>query len=274
MPMTRVPQKLVNLVFSTDALLLADTRMGYTSAADFTVSAGDVVFAVAESRGYTVLASGASGQDATTAGGVKLAATTAALLPGDLDGDDIITGTSEDTGLISPAQIQAKLDDYQAALPSAEQIKYMHVIHSYGTSVDAGGATAGSRTVRPLNVVKINEIEGASLSSNVITLPAGVYQITGYSAGFSVNSFKAFIYNITNSTDLMIGTAARSDNSDPSSAMSHFMDKVTLTGVTEIRIEQWVENTNGTAGLGKSVGDGAAEVYARIYIARLGDYVT
>ncbi|TNE46858.1 MAG: hypothetical protein EP341_09560 [Sphingomonadales bacterium] len=64
----------VNYNFSTVALLLADTAMSYTAGAAKYVAAGDIV--EAEGFRYEVAASGATDNDLTTSGGVKLYALT------------------------------------------------------------------------------------------------------------------------------------------------------------------------------------------------------
>ena len=76
------------------------------------------------------------------------------------------------------------------------------------TSGTAGGtATSGSFLKRTLNTTLTNEISGASLSSDVITLPAGTYYINARVPFYSnVEYVKVKLRNTSDSTDALFGS--------------------------------------------------------------------
>ena len=76
------------------------------------------------------------------------------------------------------------------------------------TSGTAGGtATSGSFQTRTLNTVMTNEISGASLSSSVITLPAGTYYINARQPFYGqIQYIKVKLRNTSDSTDTLFGS--------------------------------------------------------------------
>ena len=60
----------------------------------------------------------------------------------------------------------------------------LHVRDEKASGTD-GGTSANGIVDRDLNTVKVNEITGASLSSNQITLPSGTYYVEGMTATFA-----------------------------------------------------------------------------------------
>lgn len=71
--------------------------------------------------------------------------------------------------------------------------------------------TAGSWQQRKLNTTVTNEISGASLGSNRITLPAGTYWIDADShfSSDQIATFQSKLYNVTDTTDTVFGTLAQ-----------------------------------------------------------------
>lgn len=171
---------------------------------------------------------------------------------------DAATSTSE--AVISPAKLRAAFDAYKP--------KLMHLQHRVASGSNGGATSAGARVTRPLNTVATNEITGASLASNVITLPAGTYEVDGYSIGYGCDFFKAVLRNNTASTDLLIGTTERSDNSDFSTPRSTFFGRFTLSATTALQIEHWAQSTVAQ-GLGDAASAGVFEIYAEIRILQL-----
>src|SRR5210317_2031503 len=74
------------------------------------------------------------------------------------------------------------------------QLLHVRDIKIYAT--DGGSAVVGTQT-RDLNTVETNEISGASLSSNQITLPAGTYFIMATSPSYKTGNSKAVLHNVT-----------------------------------------------------------------------------
>jgi hypothetical protein len=86
---------------------------------------------------------------------------------------------------------------------------YLCVRDEKATTTAGGASVAADITqTRTLNTVQSNTIAGASLASNIVTLPAGTYQVraTVPSTG-AVGPFQAFLYNSSDSTYALIGSS-------------------------------------------------------------------
>ncbi|SFB74006.1 hypothetical protein SAMN05216344_102159 [Polaromonas sp. OV174] len=96
---------------------------------------------------------------------------------------------------------------------------YLHVRDE--KSVGAGGGLgAGSPTTRPLNTVVTNTIPSASVSTNIVTLPAGTYDVLAAAptaiAGAST-PHKLVLYNNTAAADVLVGRSAQISNGSTNS---------------------------------------------------------
>ena len=74
------------------------------------------------------------------------------------------------------------------------------------SGTNGGDAVSGSWMTRDLNAEVINTISGASLGSNLFTLPKGTYHIRASAPGRRVNSHTIKLYNETDSEDVVFGT--------------------------------------------------------------------
>ncbi len=68
-----------------------------------------------------------------------------------------------------------------------------------------GGFTQGALRTRDLNTILINQVPGASLSSNQVTLPAGMFRVKFKAPAYRINYHQAVLYNISDSTVDIIG---------------------------------------------------------------------
>lgn len=68
-----------------------------------------------------------------------------------------------------------------------------------------GGAAVVGPNERTLNTLKVNEISGASLASNVITLPAGTYYIVASAPAYAVDGHKLTLVNSSTFSVLLEG---------------------------------------------------------------------
>jgi hypothetical protein len=73
------------------------------------------------------------------------------------------------------------------------------------SGTNGGTFTSGSYIKRTLNTTVVNNIAGCSLSSSVITLPAGTFYVNAISPRNNVNKQKTKLRNTTDSTDELIG---------------------------------------------------------------------
>jgi hypothetical protein len=136
---------------------------------------------------------------------------------------------------------------------------------------NAATYSSGSFVTRTLNTIITNTISGASLSSNQITLPAGTYRINAIGpmvSGGSFNTFsKAALYNVTASSNILLGTNAFSFNFGGiiNSVVSGVF---TLTSSSVLAFQQYFSTTSiYMAGI--NVSSGQVESYTHIEITRL-----
>ena len=80
------------------------------------------------------------------------------------------------------------------------------IVHEVGNTVEGGSILTDDFVTRPLNVVKLNQIAGASLAANIITLPAGTYWLEAHQSTYSVGDVCAFrLFNVDDMTDAVRG---------------------------------------------------------------------
>lgn len=145
---------------------------------------------------------------------------------------------------------------------SSQNLLYVQDQKILGTS---GGATVGTNTFqnRDLNAVLINQISGASLTSNQITLPAGTYLLEGYSSCYSVQTYKTQIYNVTDSISISDGDAVtNSASSEVSAGIGAYF---TLSSTKTIAL-RYTSSSAQSLGLGVAFNRGSVEVYSEIKI--------
>lgn len=89
----------------------------------------------------------------------------------------------------------------------------LHVQDQKAQGTAGGAFTSGAWRTRDLNTVLVNNISGASLAGNQITLPAGMYYVEASAPAYSdtngyIERHQAILHNITDSTTLLVGMQA------------------------------------------------------------------
>jgi len=147
-------------------------------------------------------------------------------------------------------------------------------------NTDSGTFTQAVWQTRDLNTVRINEISGASLSSNQFVLPAGTYEIYAKAVAKSVDSHQVRLRNITDSTTDAVGMNCRAEkittgaetklvNDNNSSSIR---TKITIAGTKTFELQHRCESTQATDGFGDSsspIADGEPEIYATVFIIKV-----
>ena len=145
----------------------------------------------------------------------------------------------------------------------------LHVRHEEASGVEGGDFTAGSFQTRTLNATVSNDIDGASLNSNVITLPPGTYEVDGYSQAYDVGEHRAKLVNTTDSVDLILGTCLHASSSSNVANLSNIKGRFTLLATKTIELQHRCGITLLSTGLGRANGYGGNEVYAELFIRRI-----
>jgi hypothetical protein len=158
----------------------------------------------------------------------------------------------------------AKLNDL--ANPFGKEL--LHVRDEKANNTAGGGFTSGSFQTRTLNTVMTNEISGASLASNQITLPSGTYFINSSSPAVYVQQHKAKLRNITDSSDTLIGTSEFSSNGIPDyvATCSFVIGRFTIASSKTFEIQHRCIATRGGDGFGNASNFSVVEVYTDVQI--------
>jgi hypothetical protein len=141
---------------------------------------------------------------------------------------------------------------------------YLHIQDQKASGTDGGSSVAGIQD-RDLNTVIENNISGASLAANEITLPSGDYYIEASSTVFDVNFHKLYITNDSN-TKLLFGSTQYNGSVDSQVSLGLVSGKITLASTTDIKLRQYTGVATATSGLGLASSLGEAEIYSDIKI--------
>jgi hypothetical protein len=134
----------------------------------------------------------------------------------------------------------------------------------------AGGTfTSGSFVKRTLNTTVVNNIAGCTLTSSVIALPAGTYQILATAPGGDCTNHKAKLRNTTDSTDELIGTSERAANGTSDQTRSFVVGVFTIAATKNFELQHRCSATSTTNGLGYASTFGVSEVYSQVTITRI-----
>ena len=105
--------------------------------------------------------------------------------------DGIITSAKIADGTIVNADINASAAIASTKLSGVQgkfESQLFHVRDEKSSGTSGGNFSSGSYVTRTLNTSLTNEISGASLSSNQITLPSGTYYIQASCMASTVNT--------------------------------------------------------------------------------------
>jgi len=145
----------------------------------------------------------------------------------------------------------------------------LHIQDQKATSVNGGTFTQAAWRTRDLTTVLTNEISGASLSSNQITLPAGTYFIIAQAPAFQVNLHKAKLRNTSDAADILIGTVEYTDATDNTTTHSFITGRFTLAAEKIIELQHYGQTTKATIGFGFAFDLTMVEVYSDVLIWKL-----
>jgi hypothetical protein len=176
----------------------------------------------------------------------------------------ITDGTIVNADINASAAIDAtKLSGVQGKFESA----LLHVRDEKAAATAGGGFTSGAWQTRTLNTIKTNEISGASLSSNQITLPSGTYHIIAKALAHKVNFNKLKLRNTTDSSDIMFGFIGMNWDNEDSEGCNFVDGRFTISAQKVIELQHRCSATRATDGFGRSESlDSSIEVFADVQI--------
>jgi hypothetical protein len=97
----------------------------------------------------------------------------------------------------------------------------LHVQDQKSQGTNGGSAGDNATVTRDLNTVLTNEITGASLGSNRVTLPSGTYYISAKAPASHCNSHQIFWYNYTDSSIVLTGQNSFNSTSGTAESTTH-----------------------------------------------------
>lgn len=134
------------------------------------------------------------------------------------------------------------------------------------SGTDGGTFTNGAWRTRTLNTVQTDVDSILSLASNQFTLQAGSYFIDASAPAYTVREHRAKLFNVTDSTDDLLGTSEHSFNSN--STPSRARGRITIASAKVFEIQHQCTDTVSTNGFGVAAGFGIAEIYTVVEIWR------
>lgn len=128
--------------------------------------------------------------------------------------------------------------------------------------------TAGAWRVRALNTVVVNEIVGASLAANQITLPAGDYEVTALQTAYNNGNCQSRLYDATAGVMLLPGFTQLVGSTSGSTGLFPVVGRFSLAAPSAVELQIWpgVNNAAPTA----SAATGLVEVYSDVRIWKVG----
>lgn len=146
----------------------------------------------------------------------------------------------------------------------------LEVVHELASGNSGGTATSGSFQTRTLNTVKTNEITGASLSSNQITLPSGTYFCDAVAPCYSVSYHKSILYNTTDATEVLFGTNSMAHPTYGNVTDSHIYGRFTISAQKVFELRTRVQTSRSTNGFGLGHSYSVTEKFSSVKIWKVG----
>ena len=169
--------------------------------------------------------------------------------------------------VLTAASLNANLS-FAAANPTAPGIAIFNETQANAT---AGGTSVGTTwSKRVLNTTIVNNI-GATLTSSVIALLAGSYEVEAFSPFLLSNSIKIKLRNTTDSTDTILGQNNYFDANNSVAGAALLQGYFVITATKNFELQYWVSLGQATNGLGTATtgGTGVSEIYSSIKITKV-----
>lgn len=134
-----------------------------------------------------------------------------------------------------------------------------------------GTFTSGAYRTREFNTVILNNIVGASLATNQITLPSGVFWFEALATALHPDSHIARIYNVTSAQELSLSSVVYANRVSTSSIPTGnilFSGKFELGGTSLIELQS-IAQTTTTFGQAAAVGQ-SRNIYSDVKIWKVG----
>ena len=144
------------------------------------------------------------------------------------------------------------------------------LLHVRDLNAGQGGTfTQGSWQTRVLQTIPTNEITGASLASNQITLPAGTYFCIAWAGAVDVDQHQTRLWDTTGAAELIRGgTAFARSGSGGGTTNSWVIGRFTLSVESALELRHRCATSQATNGYGVDV-TWADNIYSEVMIWQL-----
>lgn len=203
------------------------------------------------------------------------------LVTGDVIDFIIVLGNSLDIGVCSDNTVSlAKLtatgtkdsttflrgDNTFAEAGGKFESALLHVRDEKSSNTSGGSSSASTDNIRDLNTVVTNEITGASLSSNQITLPSGTFYIEATAPAYGgALLHRAFLYNDSDSSVTILGSGSYVRSTNAHQTHSFVVGRFTIASSKTFELRHYTSGSQNP-GLGVATNDGRTEVYGDVRI--------
>ena len=140
----------------------------------------------------------------------------------------------------------------------------LHVQDQKAPGTGGGGDVTGYQT-RDLNTVLTNQISGASLSSNQITLPSGTFYIQASTTAYATGRCRIKLTNVTDSSTPLYGLNGQVGYTTAVAPRYFLNGRFTIASSKSFTIDQYVQNATNS-NLGQPTGDGFVDIYTDVQI--------
>ena len=190
----------------------------------------------------------------------------ASLASNIISGQTALAATPADTDefLVSDAGTIKRIDF--SHIQGVYESKLLHVRDEKSANTAGGSSSSTTNNERVLNTVVTNEITGASLSSDTITLPSGTYFISASSPTNRGGTNRAHLYNTADSSIAVLGTSENTQTSDTTPTRSFITGRFTIAAQKTFKIRHYTTSAKSDNGLGVQANDGNVEVYTDVQI--------
>jgi hypothetical protein len=152
-------------------------------------------------------------------------------------------------------------------LSQSSRRSYACVVDQKAQNTSGGTFTSGAWRTRDLNT-EVNDSDGiVSVASNQMTLGAGTYRIIAYAPGYNVNFHQTRLYNITDSSVVLLGSSEYADNTSISYGKSFVVGRFTLSASKVLELQHICSATKPDNGFGVQANH-ASEIYAAVVLEK------
>lgn len=173
------------------------------------------------------------------------------------------TGGPKGSGTLNATQLYRN-----GVLTDALATQMLHIQDQKAAGTAGGSFTSGAWRTRALNTVVLNEVSGASLASNQITLPAGTYYVEARAPAHATRQHQCKLRNVTDSVDILIGSSQYNDTIDQTTT-SDLSGRFTIAATKVIELQHQAALTANTDGFGVAANLGVTEIYSEVKLFKV-----